>query len=147
MRSIYDKGVVESLQQRLAQLRADTRPRWGKFTAPQMLAHVNDQMRMTLGELPVKFRDRPFQYTPLKQLIIYVLPFPKGAPTAPELIARIDVAEFNRERESFATLARRVAASRGSRFPLHPAFGTLSPTAWGVLGYKHTDHHFRQFGV
>ena len=29
----------------------------------------------------------------------------------------------------------------------HPAFGKLSPRAWGVLAWRHTDHHLRQFGV
>jgi hypothetical protein len=30
----------------------------------------------------------PIRYSPLEQLVIYALPFPKGAPTAPELLAR-----------------------------------------------------------
>ena len=32
-------------------------------------------------------------------------------------------------------------------WPLHPAFGRLSTNEWGVLGYKHTNHHLTQFGV
>jgi hypothetical protein len=32
-------------------------------------------------------------------------------------------------------------------WPVHPIFGTLSPLAWGVLVYRHVDHHFTQFGV
>ena len=26
-------------------------------------------------------------------------------------------------------------------------FGQLSNDEWGVLGYRHLDHHLRQFGV
>ena len=29
----------------------------------------------------------------------------------------------------------------------HPAFGRLARRAWGVLAYRHLDHHLRQFGV
>lgn len=29
----------------------------------------------------------------------------------------------------------------------HPIFGRMSVRDWGVLLYKHTDHHFRQFGI
>jgi hypothetical protein len=40
-------------------------------------------------------------------------------------------------------------AARGQDGPWvdHPAFGRLSPRAWGVLVYRHMDHHLRQFGV
>ena len=31
--------------------------------------------------------------------------------------------------------------------PVHPAFGDITTQAWGVLAYRHTDHHLRQFGV
>jgi hypothetical protein len=30
---------------------------------------------------------------------------------------------------------------------VHPVFGTLSGKAWGALGWRHLDHHLRQFGV
>lgn len=49
---------------------------------------------------------------------------------------------------SFGELLERFAARPpDATWPLHPAFGTLSRRAWGVLGYRHVDHHFRQFGV
>ncbi len=31
--------------------------------------------------------------------------------------------------------------------PEHPAFGTMTARRWGAIGYRHTDHHLRQFGV
>lgn len=30
---------------------------------------------------------------------------------------------------------------------VHPTFGPLTPREWGMLVYKHTDYHFRQFGA
>jgi hypothetical protein len=35
----------------------------------------------------------------------------------------------------------------GGRWPEHPAFGKLTERAWGVLVYRHMDHHLRQFGA
>ena len=29
----------------------------------------------------------------------------------------------------------------------HTFFGYMTPIEWAVLGYKHLDHHLRQFGV
>lgn len=48
-----------------------------------MLAHVNDALRTPLGEIAPAPRNLPLRHFPLKQLIIYLFPFPKGVPTAP----------------------------------------------------------------
>ncbi|HLP18484.1 MAG TPA: DUF1569 domain-containing protein, partial [Bacteroidota bacterium] len=29
----------------------------------------------------------------------------------------------------------------------HAFFGELTPGEWGIITYKHLDHHLRQFGV
>ena len=85
----------------------------------------------------------------VKQVFVYVLPFPRNAPTARELLSTLpgdwaaDVALFSRLCEE---LAERAADSR-SPWPEHPFFGRLSRRDWGALGYRHTDHHLRQFGV
>ena len=77
-----------------------------------------------------------------------MFPFPKGAPTAPELLARCDNADLQTELAAFRELAARVAAKpAGDRWPDHPAFGALTHKDWGVLAYRHTDHHLRQFGL
>ena len=80
-----------------------------------MLAHLNDSYRMATGELKVKPKNLPLRYTPIKQLIIYVLPFPKGAPTAPELIARCDGAVLDDERRAFARLFDELGAVDAER--------------------------------
>ena len=88
------------------------------------------------------------RYWPIKQLVIYVLPFPKGAPTAPELLARCDKADLEIEQAAFRALAAAVAAKPATdAWPEHPAFGALTHKAWGVLAWRHADHHLRQFGV
>lgn len=148
MISIFEPSAREALVRRLAALGPDTAARWGKFDATRMLAHVNDGLRMATGELPVKARPSFLRNAVVRYLVIYVFPFPKGAPTAPELLARSDRAEFNVERAAFAELLAKVG-SQGGRvaWPDHPAFGPMTRKDWGVLGYKHVHHHFTQFGV
>ena len=146
MKSIWQKPSREKLERRLDKLTANTPAKWGKFTAPQMVCHLIEALRMGLGEIKVPPRNTPFKRFPLKQLIIYVAPFPKGAPTAPELLAR-QPQEWNGEVEQLKDLLSRFAGGSFKNFPEHPAFGQLSRTAWGVLVYKHMDHHLRQFGV
>ena len=145
--TLWDSVARERLISRLASLRPDTPAKWGKFTAPRMLAHVTDWMRMAAGEITAKPRPGILRLGPVRHLAIYYLPFPKGVPTAPELLSRAPEewsAECGVLRSYLEQFEKR---HRAIGFPEHPAFGNLSPEAWGVLGYRHTDHHFRQFGI
>jgi hypothetical protein len=118
------------------------------MNAAAMMAHVNDALRMALGDLPVKSKNLPLRYKPIRHLFIYYLPMPKGAPTAPELIARCDGASLEDERQAFAALLDRCGrVAPGAKLGEHPAFGNLSYDEYGALIAKHTDHHLRQFGL
>ena len=148
MRTFWDSRVRHDFCRRVERLTPDSRAAWGTFTAAQMLAHLNDAMRMATGELMVQSRGGPLRYFPVKHVILYVLPFPKGAPTAPELLARCAAADFENERAAFMRVAEATGARPSSAtWPEHPAFGTLTYAAWGKLIHKHTEHHLRQFGV
>ena len=148
MPTFWDAATRADLCQRVERLSANHTPLWGKMNAAQMLAHLNDAMRLATGELPAASKNTPFRRWPLKQLIVYVLPWPKGAPTAPELLARIEGADLGVEQAVFRELAERLASKRPTdHWPEHPAFGSLSHRAWGVLEFRHTDHHLRQFNV
>jgi hypothetical protein len=146
--SMWDPSLRASFTERLRKLNVDSKGAWGKFSATGMLAHLNDSYRMCTGELVVKPKNLPLRYTPIKQLIIYVFPFPKGAPTAPELIARCDGAVLDDEKQAFAAMFAKLAAlTPGDRLQPHPAFGPLTHKDYGALMAKHTEHHFRQFNI
>jgi hypothetical protein len=114
----------------------------------EMLQHLRLSARMTLGELPVPSANkRVFQVFPLKHLILYVFPFPKGAPTAHEL-KPTDAESFEAERAALLELIERIGAGPGEGDgPAHPLFGPLTWREWGVVTYKHADHHLKQFGA
>ncbi|MGI9089971.1 MAG: DUF1569 domain-containing protein [Gemmatimonadaceae bacterium] len=146
MKSLWQVGDRQELVERLRRVGADHPARWGKMDAPQMVAHCADAVRMALGTLPVPSKRLPTRYPPLKQILVYLLPFPKSVPTAPELIQR-RAGDWNTEVADLIRLMEELAARRPNDLaPEHPAFGTMSHNAWGVLGYKHLDHHLRQFG-
>jgi hypothetical protein len=147
MKSMWNEPDARAIRQRVATLRSDAQARWGKFNAPQMVCHLTDAARMAMGELHVPSRRLPIRYFPLKQLILYVLPFPKGAPTAPELIGRVATTWGSEVGELEQAIERLLTQRQRQEWPDHPAFGPLSRDAWGVLVYRHTDHHLRQFGV
>ena len=125
--SIWNDSVRTSIAARAQRVTADAKPGWGKMNAGAMMAHINDSLRMALGDLPVKSKNLPLRYKPIRTLFIYYLPMPKGAPTAPELIARCPNAVLDDEKKAFANLMTRCATvTPATRLAAHPAFGDLS---------------------
>ena len=147
MKSIWNDADYRELCARLDRLAPDAIPKWGRMNAPQMVCHCTDALRMVSGELRTAPKNVAIRFPPLKQLIIYWLPFPKGVPTAPELLARAPGEWHGELRALRHELDGVVKRGRSGPFVPHPAFGELTPRAWGVLGYRHLDHHLRQFGV
>jgi hypothetical protein len=149
MKSVWDAEAARELRERVGRLSAERRAAWGRMSAAQVVCHLADSLKMALGELQVAPKNLPIRYPPLKQVIIYLAPFPKNAPTAPDLVARPPRA-WDEDVRDLRSLLDRVSA-RGTdaqaTWPAHPAFGRLSRRAWGVLIYRHVDHHLRQFGV
>jgi hypothetical protein len=147
MKSLWNERDRRAVCQRIGRLDANAQPKWGQMNAPRAVAHLADAMRMAVGELPCQPKNLPIRYPPLKQLIIYVLPWPEGAPTAPELIGRAPASWPGEIADLIALVDRFGKQDRQRTWPEHPAFGRLSSRAWGRLTYRHLDHHLRQFGV
>jgi hypothetical protein len=148
MGSILNEADRAEIVSRMRSLSVSSNGRWGSMDVVSMLQHLRLSARMTIGELPVPSANkRAFQVFPLKHLILYVLPFPKGARTAPEL-KPINAVSFEEERVALLELLERIGTGpREGEAPDHPLFGPLTWREWGVVTYKHADHHLRQFGA
>jgi hypothetical protein len=148
MGSILNDVDRTAICQRIGAVTRDSVQRWGRMDAAAMLNHLRRSALMALGDLPVACKSkRAFQVFPIKHLILHVVPFPKGAPTAPELLVP-DSATLDAIRSELVTLVERIGAGpREGDGPVHPLLGQLSYREWGVATYKHADHHLRQFGT
>jgi hypothetical protein len=147
MPTLTNPAQRDALIARVERLSPEAKGRWGSMTAPEMLAHCADALRMGLGDLPCTPKNAPLaRLAVTKWLFLNVIPFPKNAPTAKELRSRAPK-PWNDERADLVALIRRVG-SAGETYPwaAHPLFGTLSGAQWGQLAHKHLDHHLRQFG-
>ena len=145
--SIFNPADRAALLRRVATVTASSPRHWGRLTPGGMLAHLSESARMALGDLVIAPRRGPLRFPPLRHAIIHWLPFPKGAPTAPELVART-TDDCRPEAETLKALVERLAQRQGAaEWPVHPAFGALSERDWGVLAHRHMDHHLRQFGA
>ena len=148
VKSIFDPAVRGELRTRMGRVRPDTKPQWGKMNAPQMLAHVSAALEMGLGELAVKPKRSPLANPLGRWLVIYGMKkWPQGTPTAPELIAAPS-GDWDAALARFTDLLERSGSrSPAGAWPRHPVFGAMTGKHWGDLGYRHLDHHLRQFGV
>jgi hypothetical protein len=148
MATIFVERQREALLRRMADLTAESWPRWGSLDAARMLSHLDLCTRMALGDLVVPpAGTRLFTMFPLKQFVLRVLPFPRGAQTAVELVGQVPESLDGVRKDVIARmrlLARGPAHGDG---PVHPLFGPLSREEWGRLVHKHANHHLRQFGV
>jgi hypothetical protein len=148
MGTILNENDRAQIVRRMQSLSESSSRKWGSMDVTGMLQHLSLSARMTLGELSVPSSNkRVFQVFPLKHLILYVLPFPKGAPTAP-LLKPSEAGAFAEVRASLLEMLERIGTGpQDGVGPAHPLFGSMTWREWGVVTYKHADHHLRQFGA
>lgn len=148
MGSILNETDRAAITGRVRSLSSSSTRRWGTLEVTGMLKHLHLAALMALGEMQVPSANkRVFHVFPLKHLLLYVVPFPKGAPTAPKLKPEA-AASIEEERAAVLELLERIGTGpRDGAGPDHPLFGPLTRREWGVVTYKHTDHHLKQFGA
>ena len=117
----------------------------------QAVCHLNDAFKATLGDRPVKPRPMDFKRR-LTRFVAFTLPvpWPKGVPTSPEVDAEkggTPPGDWTADLEELKALIQRFVATDGRDLPTHHVWGDMSRGVCGRYGYRHLDHHLRQFGV
>ena len=148
MKSLFDESDRRDILARLAALTSASPRLWGKMTPPQMLAHCSLGLECAVGDRPMKQKLLGKILTPLiRGQIFGEKPFSKSAPTDPTFIVSDD-RDFEKERTRLVALVERVVAQgkEAAGRNVHAFFGRLTGEEWGILMWKHIDHHLRQFG-
>lgn len=147
MQTLFDAAAREAILARVDRLAADRKPLWGKMDAGKAVVHLTAQLRAGLGELTCEPKKTPLNNWLMRRLIVYWLPWPKGSPTAPEFLAQPSATWDEDLAALRSAIGRFGARGEGGAWPQHPAFGPLTGRMWGVLAWRHLDHHLRQFDV
>ena len=151
MKTIYDEDECRALVERLGRLTPDSQGRWGRMTAPQAVCHLSDAFRVSLGDISHPVVGNFFHRTIIRWVALSTsIKWPHGAKTLPAFDQEqggTPPASFAEDVNDLRDLILRFAASKGAGLSPHPAFGGLKPGEWGRWGYRHMDHHLRQFGV
>lgn len=149
MKSILQPAAEQELRRRIQALTTATPRRWGTLSVEEMLWHLRSQLELALGMRLLHTQVRSvLRLPPLRWLALYVIPWPKGSATAPEMNARKRNAEVQELAIEQGLLLQRLSdVLQAQQLGPHPLFGALSRNDWGRLIWKHIDHHMRQFGV
>jgi hypothetical protein len=147
VRTMFDARWRLDLLGRLRRLRPDAPARWGRMSAPQMIAHLSDQMRHTLGDVTPAPRPGPLRWPLVRQAVIHWLPWPRGRIQGPPEAFVTRPTTWGADLATLEALVERFAVrGPGGAWPDHALFGRMRGRDWGVFCYKHFDHHLRQFG-
>ena len=86
MQAQFSADSIQQFTQRIDKLTPQSAGLWGSMNVSQMLAHMNDAFRISLGMKPVVDKSNFFNRYILFPIGIYLVPvWPKGEKTAPEL--------------------------------------------------------------
>jgi hypothetical protein len=146
-KSIFNMSDFEEVLLRIAKLTPNSQRLWGKMTINEMLCHTADQLRIATGEKSSVSQANFFNRTVVKW-IVFNFNFPKNAMTIKELDKDQEgtqVESFEKDKATLLQLIHQVVKIK--TLPIHPFFGELDHNEWGILVYKHLNHHLNQFGV
>ena len=124
---MWEDDGAQELETRLARLAPDRRGAVGQDVGAADGVSPGREPEDGARRAAGRAKKLPIRYPPLKQLIVYMAPFPKNVPTAPELLARRAAATGAPTSPicgRSSIVSRRAAATRA--WPEHPAFGRLS---------------------
>ncbi len=141
--------TVELTRARLMRLRPDSRRVWGRMTAHQKVCHLADSFELPLGQRRSDRIALPLPPRLVKWLALQTpLKWSRNFPTAPAVEQGAGGTPPDDWERDMARLLRRYDEFCGNRedWAEHPFFGQMSVAEWMRWGYRHTDHHLRQFG-
>lgn len=149
MQSLFDPEVFQHIVNRVEALHPSASRQWGKMTPAQMLEHSAIAMEMACGKGPQKqsWPGKLIGWT-VRKNFLGEKPFSKNGPTDPRLIVKSEP-NFTEARNRLLGMMRELQSKgeSGCDGNMHVFFGRMSGADWGVIQYKHLDHHLRQFGA
>jgi hypothetical protein len=144
MPTLSNETDRKALVERLGRVTPESKAQWGRFDAARMMCHLGDALDEGLGRRTIPRLGPGLRHFPVKHLAIYVVPMPKGAKAPRELLAE-EPGDFETNRRRVVAAVEEMAAMPAGRAPDHFLLGSMSYGQWNALGWKHIDHHLRQF--
>lgn len=150
MKSIFDAATRQALILRIDSLSENHKAAWGKMNAYQMVQHCVRWDEWMLGtNKPVYKQEligKLFGKMALRRMTKNDNPLDKNVPTSSWLKINETSGDFQAAKDIWKSRVHAYGAYDNPGFT-HDFFGKMTLTDIGILVYKHTDHHLRQFGA
>lgn len=144
--------TLDSLISNIDNLKADTKPQWGKMSAQHMAEHLSATLWISSGKVKVTCFTPENRLPAMRAFLESDKPMPRNfvSPAIGEDLTPLQFSSFNE--------AANDLKSAYQAFKLHfnehpeaevtnPAFGDLNFAQWQKFHTKHITHHFSQFGL
>lgn len=139
--------------QAISKLTEDTKPAWGLMTPQHMVEHLIWQFEIATGKVETQILT-PEKYLDKYQEVMYShKPMVKQYEHPMLRKGQLEDLRFDNLQEAKDALIKAYdeyqeyfATNKGTT-TINPVFGELTKFEWDLMGRKHCDHHFRQFGL
>lgn len=147
-----EKFIKIEFTKLLSSLHPETKGKWGKMNAQQMVEHMSDAFRWASGKEKLQMLLTPEQVQKTYSFMMSEKPFKENTPNQllPEVPSPLKnssmheaLAELQKEIDHFFFVFSGNAALRN----MNPFFGNLNFEEQVHLLHKHATHHARQFGL
>lgn len=146
MKTISANDSREELIARIASLGENDIAVWGRMDVGQMVRHCILWDRVAQGKNVLKrsFAGRVFGRMALQEFIRDDSPLRRNIPSASGLVVTDVVGDLHAEKKRWIEGIKEYGYLPNV-VVVHPFFGKMTKEQIGLLAYKHTDHHLRQF--
>ena len=145
-----NQKLREEIIARVWHLRPHAEPQWGTMNVFQMVKHCRlfEAWIHGIGDWDYTIsRSTPTQAAQaLAAITADDAPLMKFAASSKILIVAEPDCDFESERNLWIEHLERYESYKNPAF-VHDFFGKMTTEQIGILAYKHTEHHLRQFGV
>lgn len=150
MKTIFNNQVQDELIARINLLTPNHKGQWGKMNILQMAKHNTYWNGWVLGKdnptYKQSFIGKLLGKSVLKKMIKNEKYFDKNIPTSDQFKIADAEGDLEEEKLKWNILFEQYNGFDNKAF-VHDFFGKMTREQIGILVYKHTDHHLRQFGA
>ncbi|MCW3162340.1 DUF1569 domain-containing protein [Chryseobacterium oryctis] len=151
VKNLHNRVYFNEIIERISLLSENSQRKWGKMTVSQMLKHCDLILQIPLKRIEIPKINIFFQYIGILTKIeiqIFNNGIPHNMPTFQKVIVTFECDFEEAKQNLLKTLEQYWDAYQNENLPeKHNLFGKMNEKDWGILEYKHLNHHLKQFNV
>lgn len=147
---MIDLKNIDSIEKKLADLKENQQPVFGKFTPQHMVEHLAYTVELSYGKVNLSFASKEENLPALRAFLYSDKEIRAGAKAPflgddlPDLVCS-SLEDAKQKLSVSLTLFHEYYAVNKSSQHMHPVFGMLNYEEWLMFHSKHFALHFKQF--